>query len=82
MTLTIPTLTATGSKYTVEWLEGVQITFKRLYVHRDYNVDAEVTIIDEEELSPHILGPMRTSITKTWRSIISDLDAVSERGDW
>ena len=63
-------------------LEGVQITFKRLYVHRDYNVDAEITITDEEELSPHILGPMRTSITKTWRSVISDLDAVSERGDW
>ena len=82
MTLTIPTLTTTGSTYTVEWVEGVQITFKRLYVHRDYNVDAEVTIIDEEELSPHILGPMRTSITKTWRSVISDLDAVSERGDW
>ena len=82
MTLTIPTLTTSGSVYNVEWLEGVQITFKRLYVHRDYNVDAEITITDEEELSPHILGPMRTSITKTWRSVISDLDAVSERGDW
>jgi len=80
--LTIPRLEALGTTYIVRWAEGVTIRMERIYEHRDYQVDAEITISDEEELSPHLLGPVRTSITKTWRSVIADLDHVSERGDW
>jgi len=80
--LTVPTLLALGTTYIVRWEEGVTIRLDRIYEHRDFQVDAEVTISDTEELSPHLLGPVRTSITKTWRSIIADLDRVSERGDW
>ena len=82
MQLTVPTLETLGTTYVVRWDEGVTIRLDRIYEHRDYQVDAEVTISDEQELSPHLLGPVRTSITKTWRSVIADLDNVSERGDW
>ena len=80
--LTVPVLEALGASYIVRWDEGVEIRLDRIYEHRDYQVDAEITISDDEELSPHLLGPIRTSITKTWRSVIADLDGVSERGDW
>ena len=80
--LTVPTLEVLGTTYLVRWDEGVTIRLDRLYEHRDYQLDAEVTITDDQELAPHLLGPVRTSITKTWRSIIADLDHVSERGDW
>ena len=80
--LTVPTLEALGTTYIVRWDEGVVIRLDRLYQHKDYQVDAEVTISDEVELSPHLLGPLRTSITKTWRSVIADLSQVSERDDW
>ena len=80
--LTVPTLEALGTSYVVRWAEGVVIRLDRLYQHRDYQVDAEVTIEDEVELAPHLLGPVRTSITKTWRSVIADLSQVSERDDW
>ena len=80
--LTVPVLEALGASYIVRWDEGVEIRLDRIYEHSDYQVDAEITISDDEELSPHLLGPIRTSITKTWRSVIADLDGVSERGDW
>ena len=80
--LTVPVLETLGTTYVVRWDEGVTIRLDRIYEHRDYQVDAEVTISDTSELSPHLLGPVRTSITKTWRSVIADLDNVSERGDW
>ena len=80
--LTVPILEALGTTYIVRWEEGVEIRLDRIYEHRDYQVDAEITISDAEELSPHLLGPVRTSITKTWRNVIADLDRVSERGDW
>ena len=80
--LTVPTLETLGTTYIVRWSEGVSIRLDRIYEHRDYHVDAEVTISDEQELSPHLLGPVRTSITKTWRAIIADLSQVSERDDW
>jgi len=80
--LTVPVLETLGTTFVVRWTEGVTVRMERIYEHRDYQVDAEVTISDEQELSPHLLGPVRTSITKTWRSVIADLDRVSERGDW
>ena len=80
--LTVPKLEIIGATYVVRWSEGVVVRLDRLYQHRDYQMDAEITISDEQELSPHLLGPVRTSITKTWRAVIADLDGVSERGDW
>ena len=80
--LSVPILEAIGNVFVVSWDEGVEITFQRLYDHRDYHVDAEITVIDEEELNPRLLGPVRTSITKTWRQMVSDLEEVSERPDW
>ena len=80
--LTVPRLNAMGNTYTIAWDEGVTVRMDRIYEHRDYQVDAEITITDDQELSPHLLGPVRTSITKTWRSVISDLERVSDRDDW
>ena len=80
--LTIPNLEVLGNTYVVSWSEGVVMRMERIYEHRDYHVDAELTIQDEAELSPHLLGPMRTSITKTWRGVLADLERVSERLDW
>ena len=82
MTLSVPHLEIIGNHFIVRWDEGVLIEFKRLYAHRDYHIDAEIVITDEQELIPHLLGPVRSSITKTWRSIIRELSELSERDDW
>ena len=81
--LSIPKLSMDGMSYTIRWEEGVEMKFSRLYVHRDKNVDAFVKIMDYNELGGALLlGPFRTSISKTWRSVISELNDISERGDW
>jgi len=80
--LSVPNLEVLGNTYVVRWDEGVTVRMTRIYEHRDYHVDAEITIQDESELAPHLLGPLRTSITKTWRAVISDLEKLSERMDW
>lgn len=80
--LSIPILETVGNVYVVKWSEGVEITFQRLYDHRDYHVDAEITVVDVEELNPRLIGPVRSSITKTWRAMVHDLEEVSEREDW
>ena len=80
--LTVPKLEVYGNTYIVRWSEGVKIRMERIYEHRDYHVDAEITIEDEAELAPHLMGPLRASITKTWRSVLTDLERVSERLDW
>jgi len=82
-TLSVPTLSMKGMTYFVRWEEGTEMKFSRLYEHRDKNVDAFVTILDYNELAGALLlGPFRTSISKTWRSVISELNDISERGDW
>jgi hypothetical protein len=81
--LSVPSLTKTGMSYVVKWEEGVEIQFRGLYAHKDKNVDAFVTILDYAELAgPRLLGPFRGSISKTWRSVITELNDISERGDW
>jgi len=82
LSLSVPTLDTYGSTYVVRWDEGVTIRLERLYAHRDYHIDAEITVTDDQELAPHLLGPVRTSITRTWRGVILDLEEVSERLDW
>lgn len=80
--LTVPTLETLGNTYIVRWEEGVEMRLERIYEHRNYDIDAEITIRDETELAPHLLGPQRTAITKTWRNVVADLERVSERLDW
>ena len=82
-TLTTPVLTQQGTTYVLAWAEGVTVECKRLYEHRDRHIEAVVTVRDTAELNgPHLLGPIRTHITKTWRGIISELEAISARDDW
>ena len=81
--LSTPTLSMHGMTYIVRWAEGVEMKFKELYKHKDRNFDALVTIVDYNELNgAKLLGPFRTCISKTWRSVVSELDDISERGDW
>ena len=81
--LTVPTITQVGMTYEVDWTEGVKVKFAGLYLHSDKNIDAKVTIYDYNEISgAKLLGPLRTSITKTWRNVISELNDISERNDW
>ena len=81
--LSLPTLSREGTNYVMTWQEGVTVEIKRLYEHRDRHIEAVVTVKDTAELNgPHLLGPIRTHITKTWRGIISELEAISSRDDW
>ena len=82
-TLSIPKVETLGNTYLVTWAEeGISMRFERLYQHRDYHIDAEITVTDRSELNPHLLGPVRSSITKSPRNMIHDLEEVSEREDW
>ena len=82
-TLTTPVLSREGTSYVLTWAEGVSVECKRMYEHRDRHIEAVVTVRDNAELNgPHLLGPIRTHITKTWRGIISELEAISSRDDW
>ena len=80
--LTVPDIRTLGLGYEIVWDDGVEITFDRLYDHRDYHIDAEVTVIDTHDLNPHLLGPVRTSITKTFRSLINELEEASAGRNW
>ena len=80
--LTVPTVTKKGLAYTLNWEEGVEMKLERLYQHRDYHVDAEITVLDYSEINPLLVGPQRTSITKTFRGLISELEGESARPDW
>ena len=50
--LTVPTVTKKGLAYTLNWEEGVEMKLERLYQHRDYHVDAEITVLDYSEINP------------------------------
>lgn len=80
--LTVPEIEVLGDNYTLRWSEGVIIELKELYLHRDKNIDAEIEVMDEQELDPHLYGPVRSSITKTFRTAITEIEKVSERTDW
>ena len=81
--LTVPNITQVGMTYEVDWTEGVKVKFAGLYLHSDKIIDAKVTIYAYNEISgAKLLGPLRTSITKTWRNVISELNDISERNDW
>jgi len=81
--LSTPSLTLSGTTYQLIWAEGVRVELQRLYEHRDRHIEAVVTVPDTAEVGgPHLLGPIRTHITKTWRSLIIELEAISSRDDW
>ena len=81
--LTIPTLKLEGRKFIVRWDEGVKIEVWKIYPHRNGHLTATVKISDSAELNgPHMLGPVRPDITKTWSSVIRELETISARTDW
>ena len=80
--LTVPNGERIGLAYVLRWEEGVEIKMERLYQHRDYHVDAEITVLDHQQPNPHLVGPQRASITKTFRSLIKELEEESGRSDW
>ena len=85
-TLSVPTITPKGLGYLVTWPEGVSVLVESLYEHRDKHIEAFVTFSDTAELNgPHLLGPVRTPITKTWSAVKKELvgpDGISSRDDW
>lgn len=82
-TLTAPTLKIEGTKYIVEWDEGVKVECSELYRHSNKHIEADIAIYDYAELNGGLLiDGQRPFITKTWRSVISDLEDVSMREDW
>ena len=72
--LTVPLVEREGLGYKLIWEDGVEILVDRLYNHTDYHVDAELTVNDMHQLNPHLMGPLRTSITRTFRNVISELE--------
>jgi len=80
--LSIPTITEEGDLYIVRWDEGVIVTICEWYGHRNKKIDAEIEVIDESELNPHLFGPVRQEITGTFTTAIREIERVSERADW
>jgi hypothetical protein len=84
--ITKPEVEKIGDDYNVTWFDGdtptVRILVSRIHQHRDFHVDAEVEILDFTEPSPQLLHPIRTSLTKTFRGLLSELKEVSYRDDW
>tara|TARA_R110002020_G_scaffold77761_7_gene196239 strand:- start:10477 stop:11721 length:1245 start_codon:yes stop_codon:yes gene_type:complete len=80
--LEVPKVEVEGLGYLITWDDGVQMLMERLYDHSDYHIDAELTVSDTHQLNPHLLGPVRTSITKTFRTVVSDLDDVAQGRNW
>ena len=78
----VPTITEEGLGYRIAWEDGVVILMDRLYPHSDQHVDAELTVNDTYQLNPHLLGPVRTSITRTYRNVISDLEEAAAGRNW
>jgi len=84
--ITKPEVEKIADDYKLTWyLEDqptVQILVSRIHEHRDYHVDAEVEILDYTEPNPQLLHPIRTSLTKTFRGLLAELNDVSYRDDW
>ncbi len=85
MELSVPRLTTTRLGYLVTWDEGTSVECAEIYKHSNKHIEADVTIRDTAELDTHLIGPVRTYITKTWRDIVQELqgpDGISQRNDW
>jgi len=84
--IAIPEVEKIADDYKLTWYldeqPTVQILVSRIHEHRDYHVDAEVEILDYTEPNPQLLHPIRTSLTKTFRGLLTELKDVSYREDW
>tara|TARA_R100001530_G_scaffold104276_3_gene72606 strand:+ start:2293 stop:3543 length:1251 start_codon:yes stop_codon:yes gene_type:complete len=80
--LSIPEITPKGLGYVIKWDDGVEIDMVSFYTHTDYHVDAEISVRDYQQLNPHLLGPLRTGVTRTFRNTISDLNDSAAGRNW
>jgi nucleoside-triphosphatase THEP1 len=83
--ITKPEVERVGDDYTITWYDGekpqVRIDVSRIHEHKDFHVDAEIEISDYTETNPQLLHPIRTSLTKTFRGLLSELKETSYRDD-
>lgn len=80
--LSVPEVTPVGLGYKITWDDGVEITMIALKTGSDLHVEAEITVKDNQQLNSHLLGPLRTGITKTLRNVLSDLEKDAEGRNW
>ena len=81
--LSVPTVIREGTKYIVRWSEGVEVVCDELYKHTNKHIEAFVEVKDYKLLDgPLLIGPVRTFITKTWKSFRSEIEEISDRPDW
>ncbi len=80
--LGLPTLEPYGMGYKITWDDGVEITMDSLNTKSDFNVEAEIVIKDKQQLSQHLMGPIRTAITKAMSTLIRELEKDAEGRNW
>ena len=82
--LTTPKLTKLANiHYYLTWEEGVKIKCEFIHEGRNRHIEADITIEDTGEINGEKLyGPHRGFITKSWRSVLSELEEKSSRDDW
>ena len=83
-TLSVPSIASLWEgSYTLVGDEGVTVKIDDIYEHRNGGLEADVEIIDEMQVgAKHVLGPVRTSIDKTWSAVIKELETRNQRTDW
>lgn len=82
--LTTPTLTKLANiHYYLRWSEGVEIKCEFIHEGRNRHIEADITITDTAEINgSQLYGPHRGFITKSWKSVLSELEDKSSRDDW
>ena len=74
--LTTPTLTKLANiHYYLRWSEGVEIKCEFIHEGRNRHIEADITITDTAEINgSQLYGPHRGFITKSWNSVLSELE--------
>jgi len=80
--LSVPHIEDFGMGWKLTWDDGVEITMDGLNTGSDLHVEAEIVIRDNHQLNSHLMGPVRTGITKTFRNIISELEKDAPDRNW
>lgn len=81
--LATPNLEKIGTKYQIDWEDGVRVTLDTPETERDRHVTAEILIQDFGELGgSYILQPQRYTLTRSPRGLITQLNGTSNREDW
>jgi hypothetical protein len=82
---TIPEINKIADDYDVTWYEGdnptVQINVSNIRESSRGEVEAEVVIKDFTEQNPQLFHPMKTTLNKTFRSLLTELKENSYRED-